>query len=720
MSQGPHLIVAASVLMLSTLGQAMAATSADAGAPRPIVLGEGAVPELLISEFYANALAEDEYVRIRSAATWDVQMCGWRLTDGEGTLEFVSAAVIGAGGEVSVSFNSSSYVAAYDVLPDFAVDASCQTGGLEASGSFRLGDSGDSISLVDPSGSEVDCVLYGDVAVGSCAWSGAPLPAPRDGEVFRRITVEGRAIDTDTVSDWQPFREFRYGYTDQMPRAFDIAPGGLSAFVSPDCSLDVVLERVGSARKEVVLCSYEFQSAELCLLLLDAMARGVSVRVLVEGSPVGGMSDAEVAALSVLESAGADVRVVAGTLREGVARHFAVLHSKYMVVDSEEALVLSENFVSDGIPIDRVFGNRGWGVAVNSPELACYLRRVFDCDSRSTRPDIVRWSDDERYDPLADAPAGEPTEHPRGCLPPFVSTSASRVVLYMSPDANVVAPFLCALMASARDISVELLHADLAWDTRWSVRDVMSPLLSTLLERMRDGASCRLLLDSSWYNAARNEEVTAAMTAAAYAESLTGSFRLISAGSPISVLHNKGVILDGDVALVSSNNWVYASFARNRELAAVIESSEVCGYFAAAFDMDWIPDTTPPTMELRPEFVASPGERVLLSPDTCQDDRTIACYRWDIGIDGEVDGRGPQMSYLALVPGSVPVSLTVVDAWGNSATAMAVIRVVGNGAPAVEDDIDWTDAARAAAPLAVGIGFLLIRMLGPRGSGRQA
>lgn len=704
-----RLLLVASALLAASFASALVCTDDARAEVDDGLIGAGS-PSILISEFYANAVSDDEYVKLKSVMTSDTSLCGWSLNDGEGVIKFVGSAAICASQEVSVSFNSSSYIAAFGSAPDFAIDTTCQDGfGLEITGSFRLGDAGDSISLVDPSGTEVDYVVYGDVEPCSQAWVGAPIATPRKGEIVRRLCAEDVASDTDAAEDWQPFREFRYGYTEYAPRAFDVAPGHLCAFLSPDCSLDVVLDKVSTAGREIMLCSYEMQSTELCSELANAIERGVEVRVLVDGSPIGGMSSAEVAVLSCLASTGADVRIVTGSLREGVVRHFSALHAKYMVIDSEEAVILSENFVKDGIPADRVFGNRGWGVAVKSSELASFLAEVFDCDARASRPDVAMWLDDDRYDRSAGMPVIFPSKHPIGCASPLVSTSSSTVTLHISPDSSTVAPFACALMASASDIIIEQLQVDLLWATRWGDHATMNPLLSALVQRMQEGASCRMLLDSSWYNVIGNEEATSAMIVAAYTGDLAGSFRLMSADSPIALLHNKGAVIDHDVTLVSSNNWVYASFARNRELAAIIESHEVGAYFSAAFDMDWIPDTIPPVVELEGEMLASPGDRITLSPNVAWDDRIIVEYLWDVGHDGTVDCREPQLSYLANVPGTIEISLTVVDAWGNMATSATSVRVVGGDYLEAEHIASWLEVIAPATPLAAGVALVLLR-----------
>ncbi len=712
-------LAAAVVVVMSSLLQGGVQECVCVASPR-VEATIGTAPPILIWEFYPAAVAGDEYVKLRSTADEDVSLRGWSLTDGEGTLELSSDSVICPGREISISFNSSSYTAAYGACPDFALDRPDLSAGIESTGSFRLSDSGDSLTLMDPDGQEVDSVFYGEVVITSSHWEGTAIDTPRAGEVFRRLSVDDAATDTDTSADWQPFREFRYGYTDHSPYEVEVAPGCLCAFVSPDCALDVILDRVDSAADGMLLCSYEIQSPTLCKHLLRALERDVKVEILVDGSPIGGMSSAQMASLSALAAAGADVRVVTGTLRDGVVRHFSALHSKYMVFDMEDVVVLSENFVGSGLPVDKVFGNRGWGVAVKSAELAGYLSGVFRDDSRDSRRDIIHWIDDERFDPSAEPHLDERTRHAVGLLSPLTCTSAAYVTLYVSPDSSKASPFICDVMDSARDVVVEQLQADLLWDTRWSTGGSASPLLSKLLGLLREGATCRMLLDSSWYNVERNEGVAAAMTAVSSVEGLEGSFRTMHEGSPITVLHNKGVVLDGAVTVVSSNNWVYASFARNREVAAVVQSSEVAGYFLRAFEMDWVPDVSPPVATLPTETVVRSGERALLSADGCSDDRLIADYVWDIGADGVVDGRGPELSFLALVPGAMEVSLTVVDAWGNSATATVTVRVVAEHLPDEGDGITPWDAAVAATPFCIVVSLLLARKtLSRRSKGRR-
>jgi len=663
---------------------------------------------ILLCEFYASGTMNDEYVTICSQVDEDIGLAGWSLTDGEGSLVFKEGSVLGGRCQVCISFNSSSYSSAFGQPPDYSVGSSDGVALVQIDGVFRLADDGDSIALINPDGTEVDFVLFGDAKSTSGAWLGPALPAPRKGEVMRRIPS---IADTDTAVDWQHFREFRYGYTEHRPFRSLVEPGNLTAFVSPDCSLDVVLDMITSARKSIRLCAYELDSSNVFEALIAVLGRGVDLRILMEGSPVGGMSQGEIAALSRLADAGAEVTVLSGNLGDGVVKHVSAMHSKYIVVDCDGLVVLSENFVDDGLPVDRVFGNRGWGIAVRNQGLAQHMSAVFDEDVRPGRPDVVDWRMDERLDNGIEVGDEANSPHTEGVLLPFVSTSPAEVELYLSPDSSITVPFLCELIGASQDICIEQFQTDLLWATRWSDSDSLSPLLGKVIEMLRAGGSCRMLLDSTWFNLDRNGEVADALTAVASVESTDGAFEMMHASSPITVAHNKGILADGAVAVVSSNNWVYASFAKNRELAAVVHSVEVTDYLLRAFEHDWYPDVMAPVIEAPAEVVVSCGDWVTLSTESCSDDRLVVDYSWDIGCDGTADGDGRELRFLVTTPGTTEVMLTVADGWGNEATTVMSVRALAPYVePRTEANGPWWIGAMAV-PGSAALAYAASRLL---------
>jgi len=69
--------------------------------------------------------------------------------------------------------------------------------------------------------------------------------------------------------------------------------------------------------------------------------------------------------------------------------------------------------------------------------------------------------------------------------------------------------------------------------------------------------------------------------------------KLVGAGIPTSVLrrqtgvHNKGIVVDSDVVMVSSQNWSADGTLRNRDAGLIIHDPEAAAYFEQIFLHDW-------------------------------------------------------------------------------------------------------------------------------------
>jgi phosphatidylserine/phosphatidylglycerophosphate/cardiolipin synthase-like enzyme len=69
--------------------------------------------------------------------------------------------------------------------------------------------------------------------------------------------------------------------------------------------------------------------------------------------------------------------------------------------------------------------------------------------------------------------------------------------------------------------------------------------------------------------------------------------KLVAAGVPSTVLrrqanvHNKGIVVDGKVVLVSSQNWSADGTLRNRDAGLIIHHAEAAAYFEQIFLHDW-------------------------------------------------------------------------------------------------------------------------------------
>ncbi len=664
-------------------------------------------PLPLIIEFYPCGVCDDEYVVVSNPSPEPLDLAGWAISDGEGSIAFVGGVFIEGGGRAAVSANSSSFAAAYGRFPEVALDGSGEHAVVV--GTFRMGDTGDDIRLISPDGSVVDSVRYGASEAVVEGWVGPPVPSIRQGEVARRSIVDGLPLDTDSANDWTGFREYRYGYTVFGGVGARVEGGAVTVFCNPDNSLSTILSVLDGAAESVRVCSYELSSVPLVRSLCEASLRGVQVRVLVDGSPVGGMEAVQSTCLSVLSLAGAEVSCIQGTLSEGIVRHFGAMHAKYIVVDSRVSVVLSENLVESGISQDTVHGNRGWGAAVDSADLSCALETLFDDDSRSSRRDVVAWTGDSRFDPSARLPDGPEPESSVALVEAFTTESPSYVSLMASPDCSESEPFLCPVLMEAKSLVVQQFQVDLEWYDRWHGCERPSPVLEAMLSSLRSGGTVRMSMDSSWFNEERNDEVRAAMVAVCTYEGLSGEFHLSDPRSPITLTHNKGLVVDGSLSFITSDNWVNSSFSRNREMAMSIASEEVASYLTRVFDFDWYPDESPPIAVVEGPSEVSSGDIVVLNAERSSDDRLIQRFDWDVDGDGRFDCTGPVCEFVASLPVQQRVVLKVVDSWGNEGTVEFVVSVRADWVPvAAPPSGSGPLAALGAAACTISVWSLLI------------
>jgi hypothetical protein len=662
----------------------------------------------VISEFYPCGLCSDEYLVISNQGSHSENLFGWTVSDGEGTLLIRSDVWLSAFGSATFSWNETSFYEAFDKLPTISMD-SANSSLVAINGTFRLGDSGDSLALYSPSLILTDFICYGSTNGSSAEWSGAPIPRIKSGEVVKRVQAGEILRDTDTASDWAHFREFRYGYTEWDRTSRSLNPGNVTAFVSPDCSLEIVLETLDEACSSIMICTYEFSSVPVTESLLRAFNRGLSVRLLVDGSPAGGMSEGEIESLSVLARFGLDVRTVRGNSSQDIVQHIGALHAKYIVVDSAVTIVMSENLVEQGVPCDRLFGNRGWGLRIRDPSFSESIEKILEEDSRQNRRDVIPWSVDSRFNRSSTLRNLPTSEHSMGVLAPLTLSDTATVTAYPSPDCSLSDPYLCGLIRASRSLFSEQFQADLLWEERWTGTSQPSPIVSDLLDMIRTGGSAQVLFDGSWYNCERNGAVISSLSENSTRWGIAGEFKLLDERSPITSLHNKGAVFDGRYVLVSSNNWVYASYARNRELALLLDSCEAAQYFAKAFDLDWTPDTCPPAVDAGPDMELRAGESVNISSATITDDRAVARVGWDLDGDGLNESSNSSVEFAGVVPGSYHIILIAEDTWGNRATDELVVVVVAQGGDNAESD-SWMGRVAWVVPLIVGAAILFARL----------
>jgi phosphatidylserine/phosphatidylglycerophosphate/cardiolipin synthase-like enzyme len=171
------------------------------------------------------------------------------------------------------------------------------------------------------------------------------------------------------------------------PPGREAASGGaLSLVVEPDDGIAPVLAMIGGAKRSLDIVMYQLDDRRIEAALAADEARGVAVRVILNGGYKGAPPTAYTAAHDILIAHGVPVRWSPG--------YFSLTHEKSMVVDGNRALIMTFNWVSKYYATGRDFG-----VVDRDRNDVAAIERTFDIDWDSRGADDKDEGDDLLWSP---------------------------------------------------------------------------------------------------------------------------------------------------------------------------------------------------------------------------------------------------------------------------------------------------------------------------------
>jgi phosphatidylserine/phosphatidylglycerophosphate/cardiolipin synthase-like enzyme len=368
-------------------------------------------------------------------------------------------------------------------------------------------------------------------------------------------SVEGEiGVVNGSVIRWRPL-----GASDRpVVRA---AGGEVRAFALPDAPA-APLRSIRNAVERVFLAGYTLSSDRVADALIAAQRRGTTVRVLLEGDPVGSRTATEASTLDRLTDAGVSIRVLTGP-RVRYRYH----HAKYAVAD-DRAVVLTENWKPAGTGGNS---SRGWGVATSQPRVVDGLNQTFHADAG--------WRDTERWQEYRKGRQFEQGAPATGSYPKEFeaeSVSVQRTDLLVTPD------------NAQRELVGTIDDADDAIDViQPTVGNWDSPLLRALRRAASRGVEVRLLLSDAWYVREENEQTAQRFREWAERNNAPLTAKVSDPDGRYEKIHAKGAVIDEERVVVGSLNWNEQAATENREVVLVLHGSDAADYFGAVFDADW-------------------------------------------------------------------------------------------------------------------------------------
>lgn len=557
----------------------------------------------------------DEAVGLLNLTGESIDIGGWYLNDGAATRAiFPPGTVIPPGVLWWVTNDKIAFERQFAETPS-----------LEPEKWPGFANAGDEVLLYDAGDTLVDAVVYGAGAIATSGWNGPPVEPyivagnfAAEGQILfrRRDPLSGKPVpDTDSQSDWaqtpdDPIngRQVRYPGWDSDQFFFPVqlrATATLTIAVAPDNAYDAVVELINSARSSIHLASLTVEQPGIVDALARAANRGAEVTLLLEGAPVGGLSDQGRFLCEQLAAAGGACYFMITDEAQDIFDRYRFMHAKYLVVDGRRAAISSENFSLDSMPADPkadgTWGRRGTVLITDAPGVVAHLEALFAADLDLQHVDILRWDADH---PVYGAP-------PPGFAPvlssggitytvrystPLIIKDALEIEVSQSPDNSLRAVDGLLGLVNRAGVGDTILVQQLNERPHWGPSsadpaDNPNPRLDAYMAAARRGAKVRLLLDE-FFDMAPDHPLSNATTCrrlneTAHREKLN---LFCERGNPTGLgIHNKMVLAEiggRGYVHVGSLNGTELSHKGNREVALLIQSDIAYAYLADLFTRD--------------------------------------------------------------------------------------------------------------------------------------
>ncbi|MDR2698944.1 MAG: phospholipase D-like domain-containing protein [Candidatus Methanoplasma sp.] len=643
------------------------------------VSGEATAGVLL---YEVNPFGGYEGVSIFNYGPSEVNLKGWSISDGEGTLTVAKDIRIGSGSRLT-------FIKAISADDWFSGRDNAITFGdprIEKKGSFIIADAGDDLYLYKGT-ALIDAVCYGGKGT-ELGWTGDPARLSSGKYLLRT----GPA-DTDTLADWIVTKP---GLTN---RSFDpdlFFDASVIPFSFPESQGGPIFSALEKAEDEVLVSAYLLTSVELTALLCALASKGVAVRVMLEGSVLGMDLSAELMLMNALSEAGGEVCLI-NDPRAGNFERYSYFHNKYAVIDRNTVVITSENWTADNLGPG---GNRGWGIIIESEGYAEYTRSIFINDADpgygDVRPLLEYLSG---FHPEIRPYSGDLTY--AGVSPPYETWAFdARVMPSFSPDNS-----WSALRHFIDGAETRVYSQQMDVGSSYQTFSDQSPL-GWMYAAAERGADAKIIIDAS-FDSARVKKMADDINN-------TSQIKAISkkGGGAFPLIHNKGVIID-DLVWIASVNWTENSFMNNREAAVVIDSADVAEFFADLFITDWGVDKPAEEeeeekeLELTLEEFVHNGESVYVFIVSGPE---ISSYEWDVLGDGNIRRSSVNRVICRDLPVGTYTMSVRLDGTERSAYLLYAIEEK-EGPPSPEDtenDRLWMATAAAIALLG-GAGAIILK-----------
>jgi V8-like Glu-specific endopeptidase len=373
--------------------------------------------------------------------------------------------------------------------------------------------------------------------------------------------------------------------------------------VGPEYSWDELKAFLAGARESLVSAIYEFHGSHIADAIEDRLAAGASLELVMDNATFSKVKDPDeefdrVARFESWERFGDRFeRIVAP---EGTAGLISdSYHIKVTVREDDQLWLSSGNWkMGSSQPIvtqeqrdnaadTDLPGNREWHVIIRNKTLADrfrnHIRQDFDRSRELGGAALPRSL--EAAEIFVDVPVEEGVilerRAPGRVLEPRTFNKRIKVKPLLTPDKEgaVYSDAVLALIGSARkSLLFQIPYIAMPSNPR-ADRGYIDALIKALTRKLKTLDDARLILRTG------GQKFSQPAHAAWFFKS-----KGVDIGSRVRQMenhHTKGMIVDGKRVLIGSHNWSKPGVTLNRDASLIFDDSEIAGYYAEAFEIDW-------------------------------------------------------------------------------------------------------------------------------------
>jgi phosphatidylserine/phosphatidylglycerophosphate/cardiolipin synthase-like enzyme len=385
-----------------------------------------------------------------------------------------------------------------------------------------------------------------------------------------------------------------------IPRTNFTGTYNVTLFTNPDNADEVIFRSLNAAESSIYVSMYTVSRPDFTNTLIDLKTAnpGIDIQVLLSYRRVGSTenADTEEAALA-LEDNG--IPVYSSTqVDENVDGFY---HAKYWIIDGKHVFVYSGNWSPRSVspqlePGDDSYSsgeaNRDMGIVVHdAPDIASFFKEEVWDEDVAVADD---WTASTIKSRATQNTAFTPSFKilgPNLYYPTFEALNIKEEMTLspmFTPD-NAIDYHKWWIDQAEDTIIIQNQYITQFDDSVvWS--NDPSPLVRSLIDAKERGVSIRVQVNED----SDSDDVTVYFLSKGIEVRWMGNSKTSTNGW-LSDTHNKLVIIDGEVTLLSSINFGENAFKNNREAGMVIQSETVAEYYLSIFESDWADGEIPPS-----------------------------------------------------------------------------------------------------------------------------